>query len=313
MECTNIYETLDLGPPSSDEDGYDSDGSKESNDIQHITTNAGKGTFRLFTENAEFIGFCEFKRYRWYLNKGLASIYTSPSGEEGLILNFKPKNEYRDEYKKIIKRTTLCHCCGSTIRLRKFHVLPSQIKKYYPDEKKMHNITDILLLCENCASVANKCADKFKNKICSIMDLKSVFFCDIDKDKIKSLAVKLYKIHKKYKENRIDKYKSTMEQIKLLLNIENDLTYEQIIEYSKLDCQKDYEGSPDIGHYIVTKFKEKNKLDYLTNKWKINFISCMNPQFLPSDFVESLIQDQDKCDDCDEIKQYLYNMGFINV
>ena len=300
-------ESLDLNPPSSDDELYSED--SENSDT---VTNAGKGTFKIYSEDGEFIGFCEFKRYKWYLNKGLAEKYALPSDPEsiGLKLNFKPRNPESEGYKKIIKRKTICHCCGSVYNLRKFHVLPSQIKKYYPNEKKMHNITDILLVCKECAGNANQCTDEFKNKICTMLQLKTVYFCDTSKDKIRSLAIKLYKKYDKNKINRSNKYLSTMNKIKEILNIKEDLTNEQIIEYTKLDCKKEYDGSPNIGHYIAKKFNEKGKLDYLTNKWKSNFILCMKPQFLPPDFVQSLLNICEGGDIDDDIKEYLSGMGF---
>lgn len=303
-------ESLDLNPPSSDEEYSNHNGDSEDS---NTLTNAGRGTFKIYSEDGEFIGFCEFKRYKWYLNKGLAEKYTSPSDQEsiGLKLNFKPRNPESDGYTKITKRKTICHCCGSVCNLRKFHVLPSQIKKYYPNDKKMHNITDILLVCKECARNANQCTDEFKNKICLMLQLKTVYFCDTSKDKIRSLAIKLYKKYDKNIIYRSNKYLSTMNKIKELLNIKEDLTNEQIIEYTKLDCKKEYDGSPNIGHYIVKKFNEKGKLDYLTNKWKSNFILCMKPKFLPPDFVQSLLhmcENEENCENADDIKEYLSGM-----
>lgn len=294
---------INLGPPSSDE---------ESEEEKVVMTNAGRGTFRIFRPDGTESSFCEYKRYRWYLKKGLAVPYTSPEGLEGIKLTFEPKKPVDDEeYQTSSERTTMCHCCGTTINLQKFHVLPSQFKRHYPDEKKKHNITDILLVCKKCSGHANHCTDEFKKAICFKLGVKSSNFIDPVKNEIRILAQQLCKSTKKNmptgkgREILERKYKICIEKIKKLLGKKEDLTCDNINTLRKLDCSMEYQGCTNLGEYIVKKFQEKDKLDYFTNKWKTNFIVNVWPNHVPSDFVESIMDANEP-----RLQEFLVEKGF---
>jgi hypothetical protein len=294
---TNKYDCYFLD----DDYDYDNDNDNDNDDDNDDKSIINKSSIKIYSTEEILLGFCDYKRYKWYIKKGLGETFCG----DGIKLNFSHKQYIID--KKLIYRETLCNCCGSKNYLQKLHVLPSQIKKYYPDEKKKHNITDILLICKDCSSNAYHFMNKLQEKIYSSLDIKENDFIDNDKKQIKIFSLWLYKrIANIDIEKNKNKYKLKMNKLKKLLNIENDLTSEELEKYTKIDYSKEKDGCKTINEYIVKKFIEKNKLDYLTNIWKENFIICISPKYLPYDFIESLLNT-----DNEEIIKYLTEMNFV--
>jgi hypothetical protein len=260
-----------------------------------------KSSIQIYSKDDILIGFCDYKRYQWYIKKGLATILNQNEHTISIKLNFVHK-QYDNE-KTLIYRKTECHCCGSKKNLQKFHVLPSHYKKYYPDEKKRYNISDILLICKLCSPNAYHFMNKFQDKLYKLLSVNPNEFIDTTKKNIKLYALSLYR-----KKEKDDKYFDMMTKLKHLLSIEDkqDLTKKELEYYKSLDCSKEKDGCNSISEYVVKKFSMNNKLDYLTNKWKESFILCIEPKYLPSDFITSLINSSDA-----EIQQYLIKYAFI--
>lgn len=274
---------IELLPPSDDEFDHEasSDGSNDGlNDNQ--VTNASFGNYKIHDKDDNFIGFCDHKRYKWYIRKGLAN-QIGDEVDKKIRINFEPNYKNDDERGSNDienERLTICNVCGSKKNLRKFHVIPLQFKRYFPVAKKKHNVTDILLLCKSCSISANKVTDMFKQTLYAMLSVKPNDFIDPDKTAVKRLAIKIKK-----NRNHGKPYVSLIRTIHEQMGTTGEISIEQLEEYRNQNCKKSHEGCETIGEYVTHKFIEKNKIDYFSLKWKENFLVNMVPKHVPKDFT----------------------------
>jgi hypothetical protein len=278
----DVYNLYDEGGPNrnmEDDSGdeYVTDKSEEEEE-EDIITNAGHGNFKILDKDGGDIGLCDFKRFKWYLRKGLATKIN----DRTLQINFDPdyKNNKKEDY-EIFERKTLCCACGTKKNLRKFHVVPLQFKRHFPEDKKKHNVTDILLMCDKCAGLGNKITDMFKTAICKYLGITNKTFIDKEKSNIQRCASIIVKNKKNGKP-----YNYTLDELCKRVGKEpGTLSYQDVYNYSKMDCSKEHNGSRNIGEYITKKFLEQDKLDYFVYKWKRNFMDNVEPKHIPANFI----------------------------
>lgn len=233
----------------------------------------------LYSQEGILIGYIPERRYKWYIKKGLCTVIN----ETAIALNFKPnyKNDkFGIDKEKHAPKKNVCVVCGSTENLKRFRVVPYEIKKLLPENNKAHVSSDVVVLCES------KCSDgDYYNK-----ELKLKLFkdhnIDVNNFKIDSKKRTIYTVIQKIAK---DDYKCS-----------NPYTAKMLENYFGKDCKKEdmeklvkevetftYMGYKTPEEMLVGKIIESGKIKEFINLWKQNFCDNMNPTRLEWDFWSS--------------------------
>lgn len=228
----------------------------------------------LYRPNGEFMSFCSKDRLKWYLSNNLGEIIEGKNN--AIRLKFEPKYVSSNESTSI-KRENKCYVCGAINELIKFRVIPTEYKKFFPEEWKSHNSIDLLPLCKECSRYASSYTQDLKDQLCEEYDIYRDDFIDQDKTKLKQLSKKI-----------LGNRKYGVDSTKLMDKI-NDLvghvvTDEELNIYANCDTSKTYKGSKSPAEYIVNQVVQQNKLKEFIRRWKDFFVDNMKPYDLPEDF-----------------------------
>lgn len=244
--------------------------------------------YELYDPNNKLIGVCGKKRYQWYLSKGLAKRTDNEnSGQSKSIqLLFTPK--YRHPNSDLngplyapTKRENKCYACGYKENLVKFHVVPPEYKKIFPDEWRSRIPIDVLPLCKDCVIDATLCTNNLKKTLESEYGISKDKFIDQKKMELQRLAKKILN-NKKF---GVLKEKS-MDDIKLLLNGQSPSDEElNFLASQNVDILID--GSRNVYEYIMSRIIKEGKVKEFIRMWKDNFVSSIDPLDLPEDFYYS--------------------------
>jgi len=106
------------------------------------------------------------KRANWYVQrKGLAEDVQDeetkklfPSFRRIIRLKFKAKMEDRTDPFYLEVKETQCVVCGGRENLSLHHVVPSCVRKHFPEEHKKHSHSWCVLLCSHHHHLADKLA-----------------------------------------------------------------------------------------------------------------------------------------------------------
>jgi hypothetical protein len=224
-------------------------------------------------DGTTLIGYCGYKRYKWYIRKGLAEI----KNENPLSIQLNFIHKRHDNNKSLINRNTICNCCGNnSCKLEKFNVFPICYKFHYSEN--VHDITEMLYICKNCLGTCNKFIETYKEKLYKEFNISPNEFYDIDKIKFNAHFAKIYK--KKGTKNY--KYIRCMKNLKKLLKMDESETFdsEQLDNYQSISFLNDTYMT--IEKYIVNNYK--NDYKQFTTELKRNFVLIVEPKYLPSDF-----------------------------
>ena len=109
----------------------------------------------------------EFKKARWYVLKGLATIVIDREDELVVKLNFKPNGtaSQEDDAFYATSNRNACVRCGKDSELTRFHVVPSIYRTHLPETLKSHRSHDVVLLAFDCLSEALKKQHRLKEKL----------------------------------------------------------------------------------------------------------------------------------------------------
>jgi hypothetical protein len=119
------------------------------------------------------------KRAAWYIERNLAEDVQDsvrkdrfPQYSRVVKLNFKAKMEDKMDpfYQQIIE--TQCVVCGKRQGLTLHHVVPSVIRKWFPDEHKNHSHGWCVLLCEKHHGIADAVAMEVHAEEIKLLDQK---------------------------------------------------------------------------------------------------------------------------------------------
>lgn len=237
----------------------------------------------LFDRNGNSIGYCNKKRFNWYIIKGLAK--PKQDNPNGIELLFEPK--FKKDSTKFMKngtRKNICYVCGGEkTKLVKFRTVPIEYKTYMPLEWKSHNAYDILSLCEECAHYAYQIYADKKHELMERYNINERTFTDSIKRRKCILA-----------RNLIGDYNDTNNDIindikfqKLREMCGYTPTYEQLKVMARETSDIEYEGCKNDREYIIKKIIEtegNNGIKNFFEEWKQYFIDEMDPLELPEDF-----------------------------
>ncbi|AYV81003.1 MAG: exonuclease 3'-5' domain-containing protein 2 isoform X1 [Harvfovirus sp.] len=228
--------------------------------------------FEIYSPDNELLGFCARAKFDWYLTKNLAEKFS----ETQLKLKFEPNYRTQDRDPSS-KRLNICYVCLAEENLQKFHIIPSVFKKKLPIEWKSHNSSDILPLCEECATDASREMDELRRELEDEFEISDENFIDKDKVLLKSLAKKILGARS---HGIVEK--GHLERMNKILG--REVTNEELEQFSDCDVSISYMGSKSSAEHITKQFIEKNKIKELMLRWKQHFIDRMNPMEIPEDY-----------------------------
>jgi hypothetical protein len=219
----------------------------------------------IHAPDGRFIGFCDKSRFAWFVRRGIAEQLSDVS----LRLIKEPK--VTREVSKI-PRKNICSACGNAENLVKYKIVPIEFKKWFPSEVKSHNSRDVLLLCNECGSDANYFSNIFKKELEKEFKITEDDFIDKETKNIANLASKILNKQKSYD---IDKLKCIINRIP---------TNDELLVLSTKDYKVQKDGCSNVCEYIVKNIINDNNINDFIDRWRINFLTTLEPKFLPQDF-----------------------------
>lgn len=219
--------------------------------------------YRIQAPDGSFIGFCNKKKFEWYIKQDIVTMIN----DKTIRLNFEPKikamnKNFDDFYKQ--EHSVQCVVCGTSENLNKFHIVPLEFRKHFPEEMKSHACHDVLLLCRECQNDTNCVYHQYREYLLAKFGLKTnSTICKLKKSLGKSpeLSDIFVKQFTEY-----FGHNPTTEEIDELRNRS---------EYGDIgNCQT-------VGEYIVKQYADKNELVKFEEKWRRMFVDNMEPEFLP--------------------------------
>jgi hypothetical protein len=230
----------------------------------------------ILAPDGKLVGLCNRKRYRWYLEKGIAEKVDG--SDKAIKLKFEPKYKNNSPSDSVrIKRQNKCYVCGSEENLTRFHVFPPEYKKLLPEEWKSHNSIDLLPLCTECSAEANWHAQGLKDLIESEYGISKDNFIDFDKLRIKTVSKKILNNRKHGLDDR-----ALIDELSPKLG--TTITDDVLLQSSLCDISAVYEGSRSPTEYIMKRVINDNSIGEFIRRWKDYFVETMKPTDLPEDF-----------------------------
>lgn len=212
------------------------------------------------------------RRARWYLDRNLAV----PHDDSSIKLTFKPnglgpisRNTSAHTF-YTSEREDICVVCARNDNLSRHHCVPYCFRKHFPNEYKVHNWHDIVLLCDRCHNSYEDSAQLVKNDLLKISEEELQW----RKDTLRAIN----NAHTLVNHLDIipqDKKEAIRFHLSEYLNVRN-ITDDQIIEIalSNRPCLL----SDDDWKRVVD---ELDDLDAFVKQWRKHFIDTMNPKHLP--------------------------------
>jgi len=115
--------------------------------MSNFSTNKIYENYSVLHPDGTLMFRCGIKKFRWYVNKGLADIINPKT----IRLTFIPNGKGYQGHKFYLQyRENKCAVCGTEKDLSKHHVVPYCYRKFFPKDLKNHNYHDVLPLCISC-------------------------------------------------------------------------------------------------------------------------------------------------------------------
>lgn len=230
----------------------------------------------MYSPQGELLGFIPLHRFNWYIKKGLCEILTQNS----IKLNFEPT--YENEKVIIDKETqgpkdNACVVCGTDQNLKKFRVVPYEIKKLFPASYKAHKSSDVVVACIEDAGDGDYFNKEFKQELYKrygidpnnykIDSKMRSIFCTLEK-----IADDGYVCINIFTQKMLEEYFGKMPD------------KEEIDKFIQKVKDFKYEGFRRPEEALVNKVINDGKLDEFVQEWKQNFVNNMDPECLQWDF-----------------------------
>lgn len=114
----------------------------------------------------------EYKKARWYVQKGLAHILKEGEDELVIQLNFEPNKKAAAEDDEFYcnSNRNACVCCGKDSEYSRFHIVPSIYRTHLPESMKSHRSHDVVLLCFDCLNEGLRQQHRVKKRLADEYD-----------------------------------------------------------------------------------------------------------------------------------------------
>lgn len=279
---------------------------------------------KILAPDGQLLTYANRKKINWYLNKGLATLITEepltiqlkfePAGRGVPDLG---DVEVDNKLYTLKERVNRCVVCGQEQKLSRHHVVPMLYRQHLPESLKSHNTHDVLLLCFRCQEKASSEADRFKAEIAKRygIPLEEAGKHQMIKFAVGNLqkAISTYTNHqdkmseeKKVKvrteirdnfeiirdnPNLSEEAKVQFETLKYKEDQTLDITQTFVDYFMKADnykslvtkkSNKDFKN--EHGKLVVEKLEAAGEIKKFIDEWREEFLSAMDPQFLPHDW-----------------------------
>ncbi|XP_076804357.1 exonuclease 3'-5' domain-containing protein 2-like [Clavelina lepadiformis] len=240
---------------------------------------------KLEAPDGQLLSTCDKKKADWYVTKELADVVCDDP--HTIRLRFEPASRPssdRDYY--LFNKENVCVVCGSGKSIVRKNVIPHEYRKHLPLILKDHVSHDILPLCAKCHQLAGyhdyclrrKIAEEYDAPVGSIQTIQLLE--DPTRRSIRSAGHALATNGIKIPQPRKDELERV---IKKYYNVE-ELTDDLIHEASKLETRYRNEAYIRHGEKVVKTIYDKEELQGLVNfekRWRVHFLSTMQPKHLP--------------------------------
>jgi hypothetical protein len=256
--------------------------------------------------DGDVLCFCDKKKTQWYLDRGLADEI---SADPVIIrLKFEPNGRgfsdvYADPDFYMKFKENQCVVCGAKKHFLRYHVVPVLYRQHFPEKFKSHRSHDVVILCAKCHEQANKTSDVLKKTIAEEYQVPLNEFGDKHHQKEEVIRMgKLCQSLKRHRSSMPSDRKAMMDQQVMDFLSENE-------EYREFLAEKGYDvtqvtepllaylsvkstdllavhGSVNwkkesVNRHGLEVLRQVPDLKEFIKRWRIHFISTMNPQFLP--------------------------------
>lgn len=232
---------------------------------------------KMYDQHGKLIGLIPTKKRDWYLKKNLCVM--SEDGDS-IKITFEPKyksTKIITEIENCIEKENICVVCGSDINLKKFRVVPYEIKRLFPKDFKSHKSSDVVVACVEDSAYGDMLNRDFK------LELYEEYGVDINKFKINSKEKSIYNTLIKIAENNYECSNPYTKQI--LINFFGKFpTAQEIDEFIEKIKNHKYEGFKTPEEMLVSIIVKNGELDEFVRRWKENFVYNMDPAFLQWDY-----------------------------
>lgn len=229
------------------------------------------GNYSIYHPNGDVMFYCSKKRYMWYVSRNLAVEFEDRKAK----LVFEPNGP--GENPQFLKpRENICINCGIKENLTMHHIVPRMFRVHIPDEYRIHNSLDVVVLCRECHNTYERKADGLKNKLCPISEENLL-------ERHRQNAIKLSQTLSLHGDKIPESRKR--ELVSKLTDMLNQLGMTE--EMLRLDTGKD-----NMPARKAKKVVEEIGVVELIRMWKEHFYSNMELKFLPEwwdgDFIKVL-------------------------
>ena len=223
--------------------------------------------------------FCDGKKIRWYLKKGLAKQVD----EKTIQLLFEPKGignlHLSDVYKN--NMSNKCVICGTDKNLTKHHIVPYQYRKHFPDVLKSHNHFDILPVCIEHHEEYEREADLFNAKLAKeagIVTKNNQKLPEVVKaEKLNAIIMTL--------ESKWDDIPPQRRDV-LLREIGDHFGVVDIDKTSISSFRQEIaKETPSVSPASVIVSHQKDLREFIV-RWRKHFVDNMKPQFMPEGWIQ---------------------------
>lgn len=233
---------------------------------------------------------CDVQKALWYLNRDLVEVISSDPPI--LRLNFEPGGAgYVGDKYYLTPKVNQCVCCGKKYRLNRHHVVPYVFRRYMSKTIKDHNYHDVLLLCLPCHEKYERQASNLKREICSELGLS------VDGSGgpaynpvvggLRGASRALLKHGDQIPEERKKELLGFIQ--KHAPESADDLEYlSELNPWAVCDDQATH-----YGQLVVKHIEENDQMQAFTERWRLHFVECMAPKYLPEywDVSKPLVRD----------------------
>lgn len=262
---------------------YD-DTNKEENNYNSTSKNMSKNkkysdklifeNKKILSQQGKLLSFINCNKFDWYIKKGLCNVID----DDTIQLNFEPNYKNgppRDDF--YVQKDNICVVCGTTANLKKFRVVPYEIKKLFPKDFKSHKSSDVVASCLEHCSDGDFFNKEFKYELYEKYGIDPDNFKIDNRDRIvfnilEKIVKDNYNCNNRYTlkllEDYFGKYPNNCEIDEFINKIKN------------FRCN----GFKTPEEMLVSKIISENKLEEFVMSWKENFVNSMDPQFLQEDY-----------------------------
>jgi hypothetical protein len=241
----------------------------------------------LYSLEGDFIGYIPTNRFHWYIKKELCTILN----DSAIQLKFAPNCDHKIVRERVNCKENVCIVCHcSTISsLKRFRVIPFELKKYFPVDYKEHKFSDLVVLCKQHAGEGEKFHQKFKNKLYKQYDMSPKWF-HVDSKllhvyiKAKKLVEHNYVYSNEHAQRQFKEYfgghSPSEDEIQGVIDQVKSFTYEGFESVDQMLIDRVLRSelkstSSDNEHAVLDKF---------VKNWKEEFIEYMHPEIIPCDY-----------------------------